>query len=721
MIYQRIAKEVEIILDSLSLTTSDDSLQQANNNATEILQKFQINLNNNIAELQKNAEWDTFTIAFYGETNAGKSTLIESLRIILKEESKVAQQRAFIAFQHKHKLSDENISRLKTAMSDLDLKIRELAQAAVAVKERYAQQESELQVHIDTLASLIAAHHKQSNLWQKFLNLWVKTPEQKEQAHSRENLLLLGGDKSRELGAITHNQNAAEAENKALALEYAGMEAHFSHLNTLSDGVIIGDGRSDFTLDTTHYHFTANNQKFALLDVPGIEGKENKVREQIHSAVQKAHAVFYVTGKATAPQKGDDNTQGTLEKIKEHLNAQTEVWTLFNKRITNPLQLNRPTLVSEDEQESLTDLNTKMQEQLGDNYRDVVPLSALPAFLSVAEHLVPNTENAKKREKLLEKYDVPQVLEKSGMTAFLTLLTQDLVANSKTKIMRSNLSKARNTVQSVIIKISALREGTYCPIVRQLTENAQKADERLNTALESLKARLKIEAESAVDAFRNTTREKIYEVIEKDISNDEFKDALDACIKKQHSSLEKCLPEQLKKELEIFREEVSGIITRFQQFAGEIVSTYSSLKIDNNFDLKIDIDNGLKLTSLIATLAGSALLFWNPVGWLVLAPALAGMAFAAYKAVRSFFSSGYKMSQQRKSADENLEKVEKSIRSSIFEGLEKAYPELDSKVAGLKTMLKEPAQQASEIERVLHDTVTKLTALSYSLIPEGEK
>ncbi|PWR21096.1 hypothetical protein DKG74_13900 [Zavarzinia aquatilis] len=36
--------------------------------------------------LGQNAEWDKFTIAFFGETNAGKSTILESLRIMFDEE-----------------------------------------------------------------------------------------------------------------------------------------------------------------------------------------------------------------------------------------------------------------------------------------------------------------------------------------------------------------------------------------------------------------------------------------------------------------------------------------------------------------------------------------------------------------------------------------------------------------------------------------------------------
>ncbi|ABK48262.1 conserved hypothetical protein [Shewanella sp. ANA-3] len=38
--------------------------------------------------LEKNSEWEKFTLAFFGETNAGKSTIIESLRILFDEQSR---------------------------------------------------------------------------------------------------------------------------------------------------------------------------------------------------------------------------------------------------------------------------------------------------------------------------------------------------------------------------------------------------------------------------------------------------------------------------------------------------------------------------------------------------------------------------------------------------------------------------------------------------------
>ncbi|MBT9137323.1 MAG: hypothetical protein DDT34_02413 [Firmicutes bacterium] len=56
----------------------------------EKLRQIQNRFDTELHQLKTQAEWDTFTLAFFGETNAGKSTIIESLRILFKEESRQA-------------------------------------------------------------------------------------------------------------------------------------------------------------------------------------------------------------------------------------------------------------------------------------------------------------------------------------------------------------------------------------------------------------------------------------------------------------------------------------------------------------------------------------------------------------------------------------------------------------------------------------------------------
>lgn len=723
-VYQNISLEVDHILQNLAQTTSDPSLQQANDNACQQLDGFRQKLNKNIESLQKNAEWDTFTIAFYGETNAGKSTVIETLRILLNEKSKLSRQQAFRAFQQTHKLTDSDIEILQRNLLENEKRASELEKAIEAINLEYIDREQAFQNKIDAITALIAAQRKQFSLWRKFIHLWVKTNEQKEKEAQLALKQSLEHEKSEALEFLQAKKRECDSHSASLRQLQSVQKSKLEELSRLADGEIIGTGVSDFTMDTALYPFEVGTQRFALLDVPGIEGKESKVLAQVQQAVEKAHAVFYVTSKPTAPQKGDENTPGTLEKIKDHLNAQTEVWTLFNKRITNVVQLNRPSLVSDDEHLSLDDLNKKMSQQLGENYRNTFSVSALPAFLSVAEHLVPSSDNAKRRSKLLEKFDPEDVLEKTGFKGFLALLTGQLVSDSKAKITRSNFNKARTTVENIISELSYLQKESYGRLAKQLQNDTANAHHLLDIALESLRNRLISQGENAVDEFRSRARKQIYSEIDDDISNDRFKDRLETSIKQQHEVLERTLPDIFKNELDTFKDEIEYTVQRFQKYAQDILATYAKIqkqKFDNDFEVKIDIDNGLKLTSLVATVVGSALMFWNPAGWLILAPALAGMVFAAYKAVRSFFSSSYKIAQQKQSADDNLNKIARNMKSRIEEGIDSVFPELEEKIEQLKLMLEEPTRQASQINKILINAITNLRSLSHRLAFSGEQ
>ena len=55
------------------------------------ISKINTDFKNEIDELQNGSEWDRFCISFFGETNAGKSTLIDTLRIIYNEDSRLKE------------------------------------------------------------------------------------------------------------------------------------------------------------------------------------------------------------------------------------------------------------------------------------------------------------------------------------------------------------------------------------------------------------------------------------------------------------------------------------------------------------------------------------------------------------------------------------------------------------------------------------------------------
>ncbi len=251
-IYLDVKANIENLQNIFKNTDNENErLKKSNQEALEVFQKLESKSLKELESLKNNEEWENFTIAFYGETGAGKSTLIECLRLFFKEQSRVDQQERF-----------------------------------------------------------------------------------------------------RRLYSTYQNNYQNDERNK---------QAILNELHSLQDGAIIGDGRSDFTLKTQSYSFQYNHQTFTFLDVPGIEGNEKKVIDQISNATQKAHAIFYVTKTPNPPQKGEEGKRGTIEKIQRQLDSQTEVWMIFNKPINNPRAF-KDKLINESEKESLKILNKRNEK-----------------------------------------------------------------------------------------------------------------------------------------------------------------------------------------------------------------------------------------------------------------------------------------------------------------------------------------------------------------------
>ncbi|GAA9049336.1 hypothetical protein Taitung233_07130 [Helicobacter pylori] len=333
---------------------ADKRLREFNQEALKVFKNLESESLKELESLKNNEEWEKFTIAFYGETGAGKSTLIECLRLFFKEPGKMDQQERF--------------------------------------KRLYAN--------------------------------------------------------------MKNHRGSEHAE-----------------LEKLQDGAIIGDGRSDFTLETKSYTLKHNNQSFVLLDVPGIEGDEKKVKQQISNATKKAHAIFYVTKTPAPPQKGEERKEGTIEKIQKQLDSQTEVYTLYNKPINSPRAL-KDGLIDENEKKSLRILNKKMKSILGKHYIGYKAVSAQAAFYSLSSALLPETDFYKNKQKFLAIFKVKELLLKSRFKQLGEFIAGELLENSRKKIIESNCNKALKVIEKLQKAIVTTIDRQIDPIIKEL-KNAQ--------------------------------------------------------------------------------------------------------------------------------------------------------------------------------------------------------------------------------------------------------
>jgi energy-coupling factor transporter ATP-binding protein EcfA2 len=387
-LYLKLIDHVSNLLKALARDVDDPALALAQTEAQSKLQTIEQALIRAIKELKDNAEHKIFTVAFYGETNAGKSTLIETLRILLNETTKREQRQRFAALQKQSGLSEEALQVLESEIETLGLRLAETENETLAAQARHEQRQVEQQTQEETLRLRIEEQKRSAGLIQRIINLLRALPEEIVLVQLRAGASVLPVQRESELAKLRQQGETLGSQLSQTRQRHATALDSLQELAALSDGSIIGDGRADFTRQTQAYAFESEGQHFQLLDVPGIEGDETKVSEQINKAVKRAHAVFYVTSKAAPPQTGDAGRPGTLEKIQAQLGAQTEVWTLYNKRITNPMALQKPTLISADEQASLNDLDQIMRKQLGGHYQRSMTLCALPAFYAAADCLV---------------------------------------------------------------------------------------------------------------------------------------------------------------------------------------------------------------------------------------------------------------------------------------------------------------------------------------------
>ncbi|WP_240146709.1 GTPase [Helicobacter pylori] len=429
-------------------------------------------------------------------------------------------------------------------------------------------------------------------------------------------------------------------------------QAILNELHSLQDGAIIGDGRSDFTLKTRSYPFQYNHQNFTLLDVPGIEGNEKKVIDQISNATQKAHAIFYVTKTPNPPQKGEEGKRGTIEKIQRQLGLQAEVWTIYNKPINNPRAL-KDGLINENEKGSLKILNKEMKNILGKYYMGHQIVSAQMAFYGLAQALIPGTDFDKNKQKFLDFFKAEVLLlYKCHFKPLAEFITEALLENSRAKIIESNCNKALKVVEQLQEAIEIMIEKRIDPMIKEAQEHQQEVRYNLNRSTEKFILNLTNSAFCKIDQFKSDLREKMYVHINKNIEDEEceeiFKNELIQGIETLHENIKW----RFKECEERFDEDIKEAIKQLEYRIKDSLAMLEHISIDRGFNLNFDTDSGIDGTKLATSIGGLGLLgifnAWSPMGWLALTAGIITGLVGIARSIWNFFSSRYQRSQQKK-------------------------------------------------------------------------
>lgn len=661
-------------------------------------------LEKKIKELKNNSEWDKFTIAFYGETNAGKSTLIETLRILLNEKEKLKDR-------EKYKEIDNCINSLKDEREVYDNKIKESVQkyeqALNSIMENLKKSEIELddlkenlkllkdsddefQVELNDIKEMI--NKEKSSSFKNFI-LWLfkRLPEQKnlpvikdkikgnslkiKEIETNEKTINRKIEKmNKETSTLESTKNKEIDEcNKKIVLLDKKIQNTDEEIEKYCDGKIIGDGSSDYTRDVTEYEIEYNGQKFCLLDLPGIEGNEKIVLSNINRAVKKSHAVFYISASPNPPQSGNKENSGTIEKIKDHLGDQTEVYFIYNKKIKNPKML-KYDLIDYDEEDSLEETDKVLSSILESQYSGNISLSAYPAFLAIGNCC--NRDRTSKI-KFLENLNAENILSISQVEKFKNWLTESFVTNTKDKIKRANYKKVYSVIDETTIKIQ--EQNRILNIVKEaLIRNSDNTASNLDSVLIGMKRKFRTELDHSLDEFEQNLRASVYGEIDRCIDNTEFKQIFESKYEEYSEKLSSNLQTRFETLNEEFVSEVKNTLEKHNKTREELIETYNTrYSIDKKFDFKLNLKSGINKTGLIisigTTIAGIIMAMSNPAGWIVIGLAILGGIISLIKSVWGFFDNDYRAGQQRNTTNSKISEIKGSLRQEI----EKKLPEID--------------------------------------------
>ncbi|MBW4362298.1 GTPase [Flavobacterium taihuense] len=655
-VYSNLIDNVDEVLNDISqIDIQHIDVKKKNNETQSKLKEIRNVFINDIEKLDKNAVWDRFTIAFFGETNAGKSTIIESLRISMQEVEKLKNN---------------------SLKQSLDLRISELGKKSenVIISKKASKKQKIEDITSEIEIKKERAKRLQDTFWVQWLNVFRSWFGLLPILFFIKKIKSLK-EKIFEINSIIPEQ---DIDVQKFYKEIGELK---KDREKLFDGKIIGTGIPDFTQSCVEYYFNQEEKPFTLIDVPGIEGDENEYEEIIMNAVSKAHCVFYVCSAEKLPESG------TVSKIKKYLKEQTEVYFLLNEKKHNYNYENDSSFEAMHSKaaEFRTNISTQMQNELGDFYKDCYSLQGLMAFCSKAE-IQEDDRNFKVQKKFLDKFGTHENLYSISQLEKVEKLIRSQFNGMERKIINANVQKAICATIDFKTNIQEIRSTEYSnEFIQDIEREIRVVKEKNDNEYRQLENELNQFSYRLSNTVVEDLRIKLYHLVDNKENNSQLnvadaKRLLSPFYSDQKKKIEfiaKCYNtyvfdklsqdyvDTTKKAVTTFKKNVENNINKMRNNIEQITVAKFSSNFENQTIGSFDILFSFPLEKIgdsVISIGGLAMAGLPFGPWGVAIGALLGIIFAG---IKWFMNKETPESRAKKQIDEKLLSIKTEIKAKL--------------------------------------------------------
>ena len=472
------------------------------------------------------------------------------------------------------------------------------------------------------------------------------------------------------------------------------------------DGLIVGDGRHDFTKTYEEYHLSIAGHPFTLIDVPGIEGNESEFKDVIKTALHKAHCVFYVQGHNKKPDRA------TAEKIKKYLGDWVKVYSIYNVRggVSNyDEEEERETLITPGVLKSESLIQAEFKTILGDVYAGHVTLQGLLAMSAKASFSSKREDLIRGQQKLLKYFggSADKVLEFSQFKTLTTLVEQKAL-NFKSEIIEANKQKLVSLAGNIAADIEQVMESQKSYLAN-LDSNLRTINREVcNNSMDSALRNITNKTRNAITSSYGELKSRIFNLI-----NDEPENIHQLAEQHQQEviwNLENRIKSIVNEELNKVRNTANRKIKDLDGVNIKPIQFNQSIDLETEIDfsgalgeLDIDLADFLSWTAKTATTAGVGAAIGSAVGSIIPGPGtLIGAGVGAFVGGIVYACSGDGgKADARKSVSDAIGKATQRAKNNVKSMLAPVIKDMDIQKRQLTNSVKTELTNIEELQDTL--------------------